>query len=319
MHRLRHPLGSVLLAAVLAVPAGRVSAQALPFHTATGITAGFDENAGRSFVALRGRSGLVRDGMAIEDPTARNVDGLAVVGGVILGGLTPLWTFRVLVPWVRKTMDFAAPDGRRLRFETSGMGDPILQTKWIFFADNRLRATTRLGLRARVKVPLGSTDARLPGGAVAPRSLQVGTGSWDFEPTLVFTDTENRWGFHANAGWRFNGRDEGFEAGDAFRYDAAVGFRFVPWVYESLKDQSVVAYLELNGEVAGRDRVGGRENPDSGGHLLFLSPALQWIPTPWLLFEGSVQLPVVHDLDGTQLEHELRVQLGTRYRFSVFR
>lgn len=320
--RLLRPL-ALALALALGVSAlagpSPAAAQALPFHTSTGITAGFDENAARSFVSVLGRSGLVREGEEIPDRMRRDVDGLAVVGGAILGGFTPHWTYRVIVPWVRKSMDFTAPDGRRLRYESSGVGDAILQTKWVFFRENQLQGTTRLGLQGRLKVPLGSTDATLPTGQVAPRPLQVGTGSWDVEPTLVFTRTQGRWGLLANAGWRFNGEDDGFEAGDAFSYDAAVGFRFVPWTYERLSDQSLVAYLELNGEVAREDRVRGAENPDSGGHLLFLSPQLQWIPAPWLLFESSVQLPVVQDLNGTQLEHETRFQVGTRFRFSVLR
>jgi hypothetical protein len=270
-------------------------------------------------VTLRGRSGLVREGTEIADPTRRDVDALGVVNGVILGGFTPYWTFRVIVPWVRKSMDFTTPEGARRHFEVSGIGDAVLQSKWIFLRENRTGGTTRLGIRGRVFVPLGETEARLPTGEVAPRPLQVGDGSWDVEPTLVFTTTTRRLGFHANAGWRFNTEDEGFEAGDVFRYDAAVGFRFVPWVYESLTDQTLVAYLEMNGEVAREDEIGGVESPDSGGHLLFLGPDLQWIPTPWLLFEGSVQVPVVQELNGTRLEHETRFQLGTRVRFSVFR
>lgn len=293
--------------------------QALPFHTTSGITAGFQENAGRAFVSFLGRSGLVSEGEEIPDPMGREIDAFAAVAGVIPFSLTPRWTFRAVVPFVAKGMDFAGPGGEPLEFDASGIGDALIDTKWIFFSDNRPQASTRIGLQAGVKVPLGETDARLPDGEVAPRPLQVGTGSWDFPVELVFTDMEGRWGFHTNAGWRFNTEDDGFEAGDVFTYDAAVGFRFVPWVYESLTDQTVVAYLELNGEVARRDEVGGMKNPDSGGHLLFLSPDLQWIPTPWLLFEGSVQIPIVQELNGTQLEHDVRFQLGTRFRFSVFR
>ena len=311
------PLVAVALVLLTPVPA---TSQALPFHAPTGITAGFNENAARHFVTVLGRSGLVRDGETIADPMERDVSGLAVVNGAILGGFTPLWTFRVIVPWVRKTLDLTAPEGRRASFETSGVGDAFAQTKWIFYRNDRPGATTRLGIQGRLKLPLGSTDAHLPSGEVAPRPLQVGTGSWDFEPTLLLTaTTPGRWGLHGDAGWRFNGRDEGFAAGDLFLYDLALGFRLHPEVFRSMSDQTVVAYLELNGEVAGRDEVGGAENPDSGGQVLFLSPDLQWVVTPWLLFEASVQVPVVQDLNGSQLEHETRFQLGTRYRFSVFR
>jgi len=295
------------------------TAQALPFHTSTGVTAGFNENAARHFLSFVGRSGLVRDGGSVTDPMRRDVEGVALVNGVILGGFTPLWTVRVIVPWLRKEMDFRSPTGAPARFETSGVGDAVFQSKWIFLRDDRAGAATRVGMRGRLKLPLGSTDARLPSGEVAPRPLQVGTGSWDVEPTLIFTNVERRVGIHGNVGGRFNGRDDGFEAGDVFLYDVALGFRFLPWVYESMTDQTVVAYLELDGTISGRDELDGREDPDSGGHLLLVSPALQWIPKPWLLFEGSLQIPVVQALNGTQLEHDTRLQIGTRYRFSIFR
>jgi hypothetical protein len=189
------------------------AAQALPFHTSTGITAGFDENAARNFVTFLGRSDLVRDGRTIADPMNRDVDALGVVNGAILGGFTPYWTYRVIVPWVRKSMDFTTSDGARRTFAASGIGDAILQSKWILFPENRLRGTTRLGIQGRLTVPLRDTEARLPTGEVAPRPLQVGNGSWDVEPTLVFRKTQGRLGFHANAGWQVNTEDEGFEAG----------------------------------------------------------------------------------------------------------
>ncbi|MGH7556721.1 MAG: transporter [Gemmatimonadota bacterium] len=313
----RRAAARVVVAAVawlFPVPAG---AQALPFHTDTGITTGFQENAGRGFVSLLGREGLLVDGDEAEDPARRELDAFAIVGGAIPLTFTPLWTARVVVPFVHKSLAFDGPIGERLEFDTGGLGDVLVDTKWIFYSDNRPQASTRLGLQAGIKIPTGETDERLPGSEVAPRPLQVGTGAWDVPVELVLTDTEGRWGFHGNVGWRFNFEDDGFEAGDVFKYDAALGLRFLPWVYKSLRDQTLVAYLELNGEVAREDEIVGEENADSGGHLLFVSPDLQWIPTPWLLFEASVQIPVVQDLNGAQLEHETRFQLGGRFRFST--
>ncbi len=46
---------------------------------------------------------------------------------------------------------------------------------------------------------------------------------------------------------------------------------------------------------------------------------MQWIPTPWLLFEAPVQIPVVQDLNGTQLDYGTRLQVGSRIRFSFVR
>ena len=306
-----------LLAALSLAPAG-LGGQALPFHTETAITTGFEEAAARTFANFFGRSGLLRDGEDVADPLLRDV-GVFVQPFVVLPyAITPMWVTRVIVPVVHKSMGFTTPDGARQSYGTTGVGDVIVDTKWIFFSKNRLGGTTRIGIEGGVKIPLGSTGARLPDGSLAPRPLQVGSGSWDFPLKALFTMTERHFGLLGNAGYRVNTADDGFKAGNVFSYDVAVGLRFVPWVYKSLTDKSLVAYLELNGEVGQRSKVGGAQDPDSGGHVLFLSPDVQWIPTPWLLFEGSVQFPIVQDLNGTQLKYDTRFQIGTRIRFSVF-
>ncbi|MFQ5890461.1 MAG: transporter [Gemmatimonadota bacterium] len=294
-------------------------AQALPFHTETAITTGFEEEAARTFAAFGGRGGLVRDGADLADPMQRDIDVFVQPVAVLPYAITPMWTTRVIVPYLRKSMDFTTPDGARRRYVTSGVADAILDTKWVFLSKNRLKGTTRVGIEGGVKIPLGTTGASLPSGAVAPRPLQVGTGSWDFPFKALFTMTRNRLGLLANVGYRVNTTDEGFKAGNVFSYDVAFGLRLAPWVYKTLTDKSLMVYLELNGEVAPRGEIAGTPDPDSGGHLLFLSPDVQWIPTPWLLFEGSVQFPIVQDLNGTQLEYDIRFQLGTRLRFSVLR
>ncbi len=216
-------------------------------------------------------------------------------------------------------MDFTALGGAPGDYTTSGVGDVLVDTKWIFFTKNQLKGTTRIGIQGGVKIPVGETGATMSDGTVAPRSLQVGSGSWDFPFKALFTMTRDRFGLLANTGYRINTSDDGIDAGNVFSYDVALGLCLAPWVYKSLRDKSLIVYLELNGEVARRGEIAGAPNPDSGGHLLFLSPDIQWIPTPWLLFEGSVQFPIVQDLNGTQLEYDTRFQLGTRFRFSFLR
>ena len=307
-----------LVLAGLLLPEG-VSAQVLPFHAETAITTGFEEEAARTFSMFAGRQGLLLDGLEIPDPMQREINVFIQPLAVLPYAITPMWTTRLIVPFVHKSMDFTTPEGSALDYSTGGVGDIIVDTKWVFLSKNRLRGTTRLGIEGGIKIPVGTTGATLPDGAVAPRSLQVGTGSWDFPLKALFTMNQGHVGLLANLGYRFNTTHDGFKAGNVFSYDLAAGLRFVPWVYRSLKDQSLVVYLELNGEVGARSEIGGVPSPDSGGHLVFLSPDLQWIPLPWLLFEGSVQFPIVQDLNGTQLEYDTRFQFGTRIRFSVFR
>lgn len=310
--------GRVLAVALVTVPS-TLLAQALPFHTETAITTGFEESAARTFSSFFGRQGLRRNGVGIADPMQRDIDVFVQAFGVLPYAITPMWTTRVVVPFVRKSLDFTAAGGARRDYTTNGVGDVLVDTKWVFLSKNQLKGTMRLGIGGGVKIPVGETGARMPDGTVAPRPLQAGSGSWDFPFKALFTMTRDRFGLLANIGYRVNTRDDGFRAGNVFSYDVALGLRVAPWVYKTLRDKSLIVYVELNGEVTQRDEIAGARNPDSGGHVLFLSPDIQWIPTPWLLFEGSVQFPIVQDLNGTQLKYQTRFQLGTRLRFSFLR
>ncbi|MCH7564944.1 MAG: hypothetical protein IH968_14100, partial [Gemmatimonadetes bacterium] len=147
-----------LSAAALLVPAS-LTAQALPFHTATAITTGFEESAARTFSSFFGRGGLRRDGVGITDPMQRDIDVFVQAFGVLPYAITPMWTTRVVVPFVRKSMDFTALGGARGDYATSGVGDVLVDTKWIFFSKNQLKGTTRLGIQGGVKIPLGKTSA----------------------------------------------------------------------------------------------------------------------------------------------------------------
>ena len=80
-----------------------VRAHGLPFHAGSTLTAGFQENAARTFVGLMGRSGRVG---------------------------TPLGS-------VRRQVDVFMVGGGGLGFETSGIGDPIVDTKWTFHRRDR--------------------------------------------------------------------------------------------------------------------------------------------------------------------------------------
>jgi Putative MetA-pathway of phenol degradation len=309
----------LLVSLATLVPQAGARAQALPFHTETAITTGFEEEAARTFMSVLGRGGLRRNGSEVSDPMARDIDVFAQPLAVLPFAISTMWTTRVVAPFLSKSMDFTTPDGVRRSYSTTGVGDLLVDTKWVFFVRNRRGGTTRVGIEGGLIVPIGGTDARLPNGDLAPAGLQLGSGAWAFPVKALYTRTQGRLGLLANAGYRFNTEHDGFTAGDVFSYDAAVGLRLLPSRYKSMQDDTFVFYLEVNGTVARRDQVTAGSVADSGGHLLFLSPDLQWIPTPWLLFESSVQFPIVQDLNGTQLGYDTRFQLGGRIRFSFFR
>ncbi|MDA2924304.1 hypothetical protein MYX65_06545 [Acidobacteria bacterium AH-259-L09] len=40
---------------------------------------------------------------------------------------------------------------------------------------------------------------------------------------------------------------------------------------------------------------------DTGGTTVFLTPGIQWVLTPRLLVEAAFQIPIIQELNGTQL------------------
>jgi len=292
-------IGKVLLGlAIFWITPQTARGQGLPFHTPSAMTTAFEERGLRSFTMLQSRGELTTS-----------------VTPVVLLPFAPhqrVTTTLVLpVVWKRLGASGSFP-GETLT--NGGLGDIKVSVKWAFFVKNRLAGTTRLALVASGIAPTGSTDETLPTGEVAPRALQLGMGSPGVGASLIGLWLRDRWAITTSAGYTIRGNHEGFEPGSVARYDVAVGFR-IPAHIETIHTRTLQIYLEWNGSVTARTRDAGATLPDSGGHLAYLSPGLQWVVLPQLLLEGSLQIPVVQAFHGTQPRFGVRPGLGLRYLF----
>ncbi len=285
---------SLVLLGAATVPC-ELAAQGLPFHAENALTSAFEQRAVR-----------------------------LVVMGERRGPVDQLVSRFVLLPWApteRVTTSLAIPVvAKRLRVsaeewdEHAGLGDVTAGVKWAFLAHNRPGGTSRLALAGTVSFPTGSTGARMRDGSPLPRSAQRGSGAFAGGLTLIGTVIRGRWGLNADLGHRRSSRDDGFRAGAATRYDLAIGFR-VPDQVETIRTRTVQFYLEWNGVVAARSRDGDVSVADSGGHEAWLSPGIQWVVRSNLLVEGSVQIPAVRNLNGTQPNAGVRPAIGARALF----
>ena len=77
--------------------------------------------------------------------------------------------------------------------------------------------------------------------------------------------------------------------------------------YVLLPGRNLFLLLELNGVSTARAERAGQTVRNSGGHLLFLSPGIQYLPIPPLILEGSVQVPIYRDFNGRQLAPDYSV------------
>lgn len=284
-----------LLLAVL-VGAKPLHAQGLPFHTQSALTTAFEERGFRAFSMIQNRG-----------------DATISVSPLVVLPLAPhhrVTTF-VSLPVISKRTT-ATPGGTR--YSSAGLGDMTLSVKWAFLVRNRFGGTTRLAVVASGSLPTGSTRATFDGGGTAPRPLQLGKGAVSGGATLVGTLTRGRWGVNADIGHQRHASADGFRFGPITRYDIAVGFR-IPSYIETIRTRTLQLYLEWNGSIAGRSTDVGSDLPNSGGHVAYLSPGLQWVLLPQLLVEGSVQIPVIQSFNGTQSDFGPRLGAGLRFLF----
>lgn len=268
-------------------------------------------------VVLRNQVVLNR---ASSDPTGadRTMTGL-MVPTTVAYGLHSRVTFMGMLPFAYKRleMDADAVDGAdngRVTRTTSGFGDMRAMVRATPLRIDRTGGKVGASAFGGMKLPTGADSEHDEYGRF-PQPFQLGTGSWDPVAGAVFTWTELRWQFDVSGAYHLRTEANDFEAGDEIEGNASFQYRIVPWgQLESGTPNWLKAVLETNLTHAGRDRVGGEPNPDSGGLTWEISPGLQWITTGNIV-EASVQIPVVQRLNGDALGGDFRARVSLRSRF----
>jgi hypothetical protein len=115
--------------------------------------------------------------------------------------------------------------------------------------------------------------------------------------------------------YQFNNDADNYEFGDVFKYNLAYEHRVLPQVLPKTGVYSQLnLVLEFNGEYAEKDESSAGKVEDSGGNILFISPGIQWV-TKRLILETSIQIPLVQDINGNQLETDYTGVLSFRITF----
>jgi len=294
-----------------AVAPNSLRAQSLPFNTTSAISIGFEEKAVRAFFQYMHLGGLRRGRESVTDSAKRSMEVWAtpiLVPYSVSRKLIPIF----VVPIVHKSLRFTDGSGQH-ELATSGIGDALLMFKYTWFQRDRLNETTRAVLVTGLKAPTGSNDERDNSGQLLPRPLQLGSGSWDIPITIAGTATRGRFGLSGDLSYRLTTEANGFKAGNVLGYDVALGYRAWPPRYETFREKVVNAYMELNGQVTPHAKQQSVSVSDTGGHEIYLSPGLQWVPRSNLLVESSIQVPIYQNLYGTQMATDVRVGTGVRY------
>lgn len=279
----------------------------------TGVTLFPEGSVIRTHLRTRSLDRLLRNGDEIEDSEGREVTTFFVPTALNFGVSTNL-TLAANVPYFRKEIRFNTPNGREER-GASGLGDIILLGKYRFFNWNAYQTTVQLAVTGGVKLPTGATD-KGPSGAPFPIPLQPGTGSTDVLLALSGTAVKDWAVLHLSGLYKLNTTgDRRYRFGDLFNYNLAAEARVVHTKYPG---PELYLGVELNGEVLATDELQGASLENTGGHRLFVSPNLVFFLFRNLTLESSVQLPVLQDLNGTQLGEGPRFVFGLRFQYGLY-
>lgn len=237
---------------------------------------------------------------ATDDPSGmgRELEAF-VLPQTLVYGLTPrLTVFATLPILAHRRVELSTGDVRR----DEAVGDLRLLGRYTFFADDYAPLSTRrVALLGGMKFPTGAE--------------RFGTPSFDPIFGAVGTWASNRHELDLDALYLIGTERHNLETGDRFRYDMAYRYRFWPERFGRRLLQ-LNGVLELNGAWTGRTQDDGKTVRNSGGHVLFLSPGVQFI-TNRVILEASIQVPIVQDLNGPQLETDFIGVLSVRVPFEL--
>jgi len=298
----RSALGLLLLALMASLPTG-ANAASQTFNTALPVAKG--EFVFREQFLYR---------KADEDPSAANRD-LEVLGGIsVLGyGATGDLALFGAVPFLDKSLDLTTSGGARVNRDTSGLGDIRLFGRYTAFRADAKGRTFRIAPFAGVELPTGDDDDTDSLGKL-PATLQLGSGSWDPFFGVVATWQTLDYQIDVQASYKLNTDANGFEFGDELRLDASLQYRLWPRELGRGVPGFLYGVVEGNFVHRAKNRIGGADDPDSGGEQFFISPGLQYVAKRWVA-EAIVQLPVAQNLNGAALEDDVIVRAGFRVNF----
>jgi hypothetical protein len=237
---------------------------------------------------------------------------------------TPSLQFIATAPYISRSHDhveLASGDLESWRFHD--LGDASLQARWrAYRAESPVGSS--LWLSGGVKFPTGSAHEASRGDdpEEAEVPLQPGSGSTDLllgatwqSGILRETPLQGMMGnttlipLFASVSYRRNGSGtHRYRIGNELQLSAGSEYPLTPKVH---------LLGQVNVRHRAKDSVGDtEENPDlTGGTFVYLSPGIRISVTRSLSAYGYVQLPVMQDVNGTQLTSRVNYLVGVQQRF----
>ena len=223
-----------------------------------------------------------------------------------------------LFTYVGQQRTIYSSTGSTNKTQTSGVGDAVILFQYSLISDLKRSLT----LAAGPKLPIGKFDATDDEfGIVLSPDLQPGSGSLDaifgasFQEAHLFNLVGL--GLNASASYRYTTPSRRFDGDNKYRFGnetlLSVGIvknillktvGFTPSLFARYRSTSV-------------DKIDNLEVPGTGGDWIYLNPGINIELSNKLAINGSAEVPVYRNLNGTQLTTSYRFNVGLA--FKIFR
>lgn len=222
-----------------------------------------------------------------------------------------------MVSWIWQERKISTISGRTDNTKINGLGDGIVLLKYhVLPPGNDQQMQVSVG--AGPKIPLGRTDATNDAGIKLPADLQPSTGSWD----AMFWGRLSK-GHVFVKGLTFKTLVTGKLTGINYNFRGDRDYRFGNelQVISGFKRQFLVGPLMLTPSLdvryrhTGADHVSGEDVPNTGGHWLYAVPSISVAPWPDFSVRVGGELPILHELEGTQLTTSYKIDASLYYKF----
>lgn len=200
-------------------------------------------------------------------------------------------------------------DGETVTFDPDGFTDLWLTGKYRFYQG----PVGQLALIGGVKAPTGDSSLTNTEGEQVEPSATAGTGAWDGLAGLAYTvPLSAALTLDASALYTFRGERYGYRLGNRLDLGTSLAWR-VCGDAKTFPQVSLVAEATLR-HIAKSEEEGERDT-NTGGTVLFLSPGVKVSFTEKIAGSIGIQLPVMQDLNGRQVETQFRLITGGSIAF----
>lgn len=190
-----------------------------------------------------------------------------------------------------------------------GITDLWLSSKYRFFRGTQGHCAFLAG----IKFPTGVDDRKNSAGEKIEAVEQPGSGSYDFATGFAYS----RWftkDWTMDTSIQYILRTEGvrdFKVGDRMDLGFSTAYQIIP----RNKYPNVAPVGEISIKYLFRDEQNGKDERNSGGTTVFLSPGVRVGITPRCGVGTSVSFPVFQNLLGEQQETDFKVIVSVNYSF----